>query len=789
VRRCAAVAGAFVALVSSLAGCAQVAAVAPSAGGLLGPKYPNAAKQSPNDFFRSIARAAPRGTHPRYFLDEQTTWTAIGPDGGPRQALLSSDGLLEVDQRSFSVEPFLRVDGRLVTWADVASTASLAEGALPIPTVEWRTADGIALTSTVFATQDGVLWARYALGNRGTAARDVELWLALRPFQVNPPWQSLNGAGGVSPIHHLAREDRAVWVNGAKAVAWLPEPDAFGAARFDQGEVAKHLAAGRVPPERRVFDAAGFASGASLHRFTLAPGASAEVSLAIPFGDPRPFFASLPREADAPAYVAAALAATQRHWHVRLARFEIQLPPVAGDLVASLRAALGQILVARDGPMLRPGTRTYGRAWIRDGVLMASALLEHGLADEARDFLRWYAPYQAPDGRVPCCVDWRGADPVPEHDSPGQLLYGIVSLHRYERDVRFVAELWPRIERAVAFVESLRAQRLGPAYESGDAQRFLGLLPESISHEGYAKRPVHSYWDDAWALRGLRDAVLAAELLGKRAHAARWSALAGAFERDLAASIEATMRHFALDTIPASADLGDFDPSATAIFLAPGLARSVLPANALARTYQRYVEDVRGRRGGRIAWDAYTPYELRNVEALVQLGRRDDALYLLTGLLGDQRPPGWRQWGEIVWRDPAAPNFVGDLPHAWIAAGHVRAVRSLFVFEREDDTLVLGAGVPLAWIEQEPGVRVAGLRTHYGPLAYSMRAAGPRRIEVAIEPGLEIPRGGIVIEPPVAIRAATLDGAPVQRSLRGIVVHALPARILIEYGVGAQESD
>ena len=130
-----------------LAGCAQVAAIAP------GPAHPdakssNAAQQSPNDLFRGLARAAPRGAYPRYYQGEQTTWTAIGPDGGPRQALLSSDGLLEVDQRSFSVEPFLRVDGRLVTWADATIVPSLAAGALPIPSVEWSIADAVALTLT-----------------------------------------------------------------------------------------------------------------------------------------------------------------------------------------------------------------------------------------------------------------------------------------------------------------------------------------------------------------------------------------------------------------------------------------------------------------------------------------------------------------------------------------------------------------------------------------------------------------------------------------------------------------
>ena len=54
---------------------------------------------------------------------------------------------------------------------------------------------------------------------------------------------------------------------------------------------------------------------------------------------------------------------------------------------------------------------------------MAAALLRVRCPDEVRDFLRWYAPYQAPDGNVPCCVDRSGPDWLPEHDSHGQLVF------------------------------------------------------------------------------------------------------------------------------------------------------------------------------------------------------------------------------------------------------------------------------------------------------------------------------------------------------------------------------
>ena len=36
-----------------------------------------------------------------------------------------------------------------------------------------------------------------------------------------------------------------------------------------------------------------------------------------------------------------------------------------------------------------------------------------GRSDAVRDYINWYAPYQFENGKVPCCVDARGSDPVP----------------------------------------------------------------------------------------------------------------------------------------------------------------------------------------------------------------------------------------------------------------------------------------------------------------------------------------------------------------------------------------
>src|SRR3546814_12992418 len=83
---------------------------------------------------------------------------------------------------------------------------------------------------------------------------------------------------------------------------------------------------------------------------------------------------------------------------------------------------------------LRPGTRSYARSWIRDGAMISEGLLRMGRTDAVREYVEWYAPYQFDDGMVPCCVDDRGSDPVPENDSHGELIFNIAELYRHERD-------------------------------------------------------------------------------------------------------------------------------------------------------------------------------------------------------------------------------------------------------------------------------------------------------------------------------------------------------------------
>ena len=283
----------------------------------------------------------------------------------------------------------------------------------------------------------------------------------------------------------------------------------------------------------------------------------------------------------------------------------------ARDVARTLRSALAHVLVNRDGPRLQPGSRNYERSWIRDGALTSSALVQLGHADAARDFLAWYAGFQLENGSLPCCVDARGADPTPEHDSTGAFLYalGEYARHTRRRGLRALALAARAARGGLAREAPQRAAGRRAGARSSAAPRTASC-PSRSRTRATRSRPVHSYWDDLFARQGLRDAVFLAGLAGDAERAAAWAKLAADFERDLLASYTAAMKLHGIPHLPGSVELGDFDPTATAVALRARRRGARLPGGRAAR-------DLRAlpRRGRRAEGRRDAPRRLRAVRA------------------------------------------------------------------------------------------------------------------------------------------------------------------------------
>lgn len=738
-----------------------------------------------NDFFIYTAKNSTKGDYPRYFLDEASYWTVVGVDENAKEALINEDGMVEVDKASFSIEPMLMVDKQLFNWSNVNSTQALQDNYLPIPSVNWD-CNGVKLETKIFAegkaNGNSILYLKYKIINNLDKKTDGSLFLLIRPFQVNPFYQFLNLVGGVSKINSINEQDNKIYVNGDKEILPITALDSFGATGFNQEDIVEVLRQNGFPQKKSIIDSSGFASGVMRFNFILNPGEGKIIYLAVPFYKNYFLNKNLSDK-----IVEEKLDETIKFWKSKLNHIKFNLPHSADKIVNTYKSNLAYILINKDKSGIQPGSRSYERSWIRDGSLTSSALLKSGIVDEVKNFIDWYTQHLYENGKVPCVVDFRGPDPVDEFDSNGELIYLIHDYFEFTKDTAFLRAKNKYVISTVEFIKSLIAQRSTDHFKNGNdsTRAYYGLVPESISHEGYSAKPMHSYWDDFFILKGLKDATDIQNILGNHKTYKSIKKIRDTFKKNLYNSIDLAMKTRKIDYIPGSVELGDFDATSTTIALTPVNEFNNLPKPQVFNTFDKYFEFFKNRRDGKIGWVNYTPYENRLIGSFIQLNQPERAHELIDFFLNDQRPKCWNQWAEVVWKDYRAAKYIGDMPHTWVGSDFINAVRSMFVYEDEyDQSLVLAAALYQDWIDSPNGVSIEHLPTYYGEVSYSIKNKN-EKYSFSIYGDVKLPKNGIKIKNfngsklPVNV---TVNGKKI-KSFTGneIDVKEFPATVMIDY--------
>ena len=649
------------------------------------------------------AQAARGDLYPQSLLGRQVYWTALGEFDQGEQALLDEYGDLEPRRGSPQITPLVRLDGALHGAPAYAGVRQrLAAGSLPIASVEWSV-EGVELRTTAFA-RAGQALTEHRLANRGAVARNAALVLAVRPVQINPYWQH----GGHANVGAIAVDGARLSVNDRIFAAFSREPDAAAIVDFAEGDVVKLIDAAprRTAPSLR--STSGLVSAACEFSFSLAPGESAAVVVSTPMRDGV--------EPRADVAFANARDRVRRAWRKKLGPRRI----VVGDREISdtLEAQIAYILVNATRVAFKPGPRNYDRTWIRDGSSQALALLWAGLIDEAKRYVLWYAERIYPSGLVPPILNVdgsvnRGYGGDIEFDAQGEFVGVAAEVYRVGRDRAFLEAVFEPVVRATRFIETLVAQT-NAAHDP--ASRFHGLVAPSISHEGYSK-PSFSYWDDYFALSAWRNCEYLAREIGDQPTADHARAQGEALAASLTRSIRMTAAAMKSNLVPGSADREDVDPPSTSVAFEPCRVDDALPTELVAATYDRAAKRVASISAPGFTGN-YSPYELRNLNAFVSLGRFDDAFRQLAKMMDSRRPRGWRVWAEVVWGELRAPDYIGDMPHTWIAAEFATAIRRMLLREN-GVALELFRGAPDAWWDND-GVTLKDLPTAFG--AVSLRA-------------------------------------------------------------------
>jgi len=313
------------------------------------------------------------------------------------------------------------------------------------------------------------------------------------------------------------------------------------------------------------------------------------------------------------------------------------------------------------------------------------------------------------------------------------------------------------------YLERCASQRTGPEFASGDRKACYGILPESVSHEGYLAQPVHAYWDDFWALRGSATGPSGACARRRRRRATTLRA-ADDLHRCLYASIEATIAQRGLAYVPGSVEWADFDVTATATALTTTDAAECLPPSALVYTYDEYLRGFRSRRDGTLDWNNYTAYEIRISARWYASGAWTRRTSCSTSS-GRPAPACVNQWPEISCVIRAAPVIFGDVPHSWIGAEWVLAVLSLFAYEHPTKRVAGARGRRSPRMARRRAeIAIEDLPTWYGRLSYTLARVGDDAVQLSLSGDFEMPPGGIVVRSPLP-RAITRVTAMAETSL------------------------
>jgi len=603
-------------------------------------------------------------------------WTAIGYPDCPELPIVDPRGLLTPFLDGWSLDGWLIADdGRRLLPSRAAVSRQRQELDSGVRVVTETAANGLALTSSAWVELDaaGAPVCRLRLQARTDSA--ASLVLALRP--ANPE--------GVSFVHQVGLSPgRDAWtVDGGQRVEFGAAAARHHVSDYRGGDVCIHLD-DRDDQTGGTCDV-GMVTAAAL--FPVAPGKATVLN------------ATIPLETTAP--LAAGAWEAARRGACALSCPEPRYQFLYDAAVASL------ILHSPDD--VYPGPYTYKRFWFRDAAFIIHALLCAGLTDRAERALARFPARQTTLGY------FRSQEG--EWDSNGEVLWILERF--FAMTNRPAPPEWhgPILRGARWIVRKRLADDLDAPH--------AGLLPAGFSAEHLGPNDYY-YWDDFWGVAGLR---AAAALLADTdpSHALEFSRAADAFAATIDRSLATCAARLGRPAMPASPyrrlDAGAIGSLAFGYPLqlcAPDDPRLIDCVEFLLERcfvkgafYQDMIHS---------GLNAYLTLEVAQV--LLRAGDAR-ALELMDAVAALASPTG--QWPEAI-HPLTGGGCMGDGHHVWAAAEWVLMVRNGFVRE-EGERLVLCAGVPPRWLEQDAPIRFGPAPTAFGTVSITITPGAAPRVD------------------------------------------------------------
>jgi hypothetical protein len=641
----------------------------------------------------------PEYAMPAWTRGGRMAWTMTGGLDHKQETLISAYGALAPFARSATVQLWLvnTRTGETHTANDGRARFSLIEG-VPLPQWEWS-AGGVMVRAVAFydANTHAVRWRTWI--NTPNASE----------WQARLVVSSLGVNGEQYPIDQIDVRGRRVWLNGQPFLTSVTVPQAHRL-----GSWATVANGGGVQADVLACEADGaplLGDGAVALLYPLGAGETVlDVALPYEAGDDFPRL-----DVDN----GQALEQAKRALLEATSRARLVLPD--DRLATTARASVGYLLVANDRDGAHPGPLAHDAVWTRDMAYIGLALLKAGHSDLVRRYVDVVFAGQDAAGRVPPIQGERVPWDNDEWDAQGQAIFLAVQYYAFTKDLEALRGWYVNVSAAADFILALRARTA-----NAEDARVRGLLPISLSAEDLGDGEQHYYWDNWWAVAGLRQASIAALALGEADDAARWQAEADDLLATALASAVLAMGAESLDDLP-------YLPASVETLANSGMARGSVPLLYplrlvdneawLQRAFEAY--DARWlapSNGGYVHREGqyWTYGGIELAHAYQRLGRGDVLHRILGWTLEHQTLPNAYAWAEQV--SPTTFGFTGgDMPHAWMSASFFNLLRNMLVME-DGETLRLFDGASAWWFEDGRKLGVERAPTHFGTLTMGIES-------------------------------------------------------------------
>ncbi len=599
-------------------------------------------------------------------------WTAIGYPDSEQLPLVDPRGLLTPFYDSWSLDAWiLSEDGSELLPSKTEDCEQILGTEIPVSVTTRVSAGPLELTTTCFVelfTEHEPHKAQCVMQLNASSDRVASLVLSLRPY--NPE--------GISFLHKVAlSENRRAWVVDDKHHIEFSEPALHHrVSDYHAGDVRLHGL--HAPEQMEGACKAGLLTAAAF--FPLDARHKLDMSVRIP----------LP-------------ATEQERLHhnswtsLRQNACKLSCPDTRWQFL--FNAAVNSLIMHSPGDVY-PGPYTYKRFWFRDAAFIIHALLCVGLHQRARRAIDKFPERQTSAGYF--------SSQEGEWDANGEVLW---ILRRYEQltGTKLGPEWQQIIKRGAQWISRKRMpeQPVTP---------HAGLLPAGFSAEHLGPNDYY-YWDDFWGIAGLH---AAAELIEDHdaTTAGNCRIVAAEFALAVERSLDTCARRLERPAMPAS-------PYRRLDAGAIGSIAVGYPLQGCAHNDRRLLDTaefllnhcfIDGAFFQDMIHSGLNAYLTLQVAQVLLRAGDPRFLDLMDAVARLATPTG--QWPEAI-HPKTLGGCMGDGHHVWAAAEWVLMIRNCFVRE-EGNSLILGAGIPARWLEQESFISFGPAPTSFGPITITV---------------------------------------------------------------------